>query len=99
MRLQWSVRGGSPGNGVPIVIRAAQWTPFTDVERTAKSVPIVSHLPNEYCALGGCWAGLSQQLASGFCECKLDTAVAVSTFNDAASDMMNMNVVTIQAIL
>jgi hypothetical protein len=50
---QWSFGGGTPGNGIPIVIRIVQQTTMTDEGKTAKSVPIVrsvpivSHLPND----------------------------------------------------
>jgi hypothetical protein len=37
-----------PGNGVPIVAMAAQRTPGTDEETTAKSVAIVSYLTNDH---------------------------------------------------
>jgi hypothetical protein len=52
---QWSFGGGTPGNAVPVVIRIAQRTTITDEGTTAKSVPIVrsvpivSHLPNDHC--------------------------------------------------
>jgi hypothetical protein len=40
----------TPGNGVPIVIRAAQQTPITDEESTTKSAHVVSHLSNDLCS-------------------------------------------------
>jgi hypothetical protein len=39
---------GTPGNGVPNVIRVAQRTSITDEETTAKSVPVVRLLQNDH---------------------------------------------------
>jgi hypothetical protein len=35
-------------NGVPTFDRAVQRTPITDKKTTAKSVPVISHLPNDH---------------------------------------------------
>jgi hypothetical protein len=45
---QWSFGEEMHGNGIAIVIRVAQRTPITDEETTAKSIPLVSHLPNDH---------------------------------------------------
>jgi hypothetical protein len=38
----WSFGEETPGNGVPIVTRAAQWIPITDEETIAKSIPMLA---------------------------------------------------------
>jgi hypothetical protein len=43
---------GTPGNGVPIVIGAAQQIPITGEQTTANGVPIVSHVPNDHSLSG-----------------------------------------------